>query len=33
MLRANMSAEEIVEFCGLLTTLRQREPVAAEAGV
>jgi 7-keto-8-aminopelargonate synthetase-like enzyme len=33
MLRANMSVEEIVEFCGLLTTLRQREPVAAEAGV
>ena len=33
MLRANMSAEEIVEFCGLLTTLRQRELVAADAGV
>jgi 7-keto-8-aminopelargonate synthetase-like enzyme len=33
MLRANMSAEEIEEFCGLLTTLRQREQAAAAAGV
>jgi len=33
MLRANMSAEEIEEFCGLLTTLRQREQAAADAGV
>jgi 7-keto-8-aminopelargonate synthetase-like enzyme len=30
MLRANMPAEEIVEFCGLINTLRQ--PVAADAG-
>lgn len=33
MLRANMSAVEIEEFCKLLTTLRQREPAAADAGV
>jgi 7-keto-8-aminopelargonate synthetase-like enzyme len=29
MLRANMAAEEIVEFCGLLTNLRQHRPIAA----
>jgi 7-keto-8-aminopelargonate synthetase-like enzyme len=33
MLRANMSTVEIEEFCGLLTTLRQREPAAANTGV
>ncbi|MFI5930591.1 aminotransferase class I/II-fold pyridoxal phosphate-dependent enzyme [Actinoplanes sp. NPDC051494] len=32
MLRANMSTVEIEEFCGLLTTLRRREPAAADAG-
>ncbi|NUS10840.1 MAG: aminotransferase class I/II-fold pyridoxal phosphate-dependent enzyme [Streptomyces sp.] len=32
MLRANMSAAEIEEFCGLLTTLRRREPAAANTG-
>ena len=31
MLRANMSAEEIEEFCGLINTLLQRGPVAAGA--
>ncbi|MEV6843663.1 aminotransferase class I/II-fold pyridoxal phosphate-dependent enzyme [Actinoplanes sp. NPDC051411] len=33
MLRANMTAVEIKEFCELLTTLRRREPAAADAGV
>lgn len=32
MLRANMSAEEIEEFCGLVNTLLQRAPVTAGAG-
>jgi 7-keto-8-aminopelargonate synthetase-like enzyme len=31
MLRANMSTEEITEFCGLLNTLRRHEPAAADA--
>ena len=32
MLRANMSAVQIEEFCGLLTTLRRGEPAAANSG-
>ncbi|MEU2036715.1 hypothetical protein [Nocardia amamiensis] len=32
MLRANMSAAEVEEFCGLINTLRQRGPVAAGVG-
>ena len=31
MLRANMPAEEIEEFCGLINTLLQRGPIAAGA--